>query len=252
LAFRDTSGVDLRLAINRLPSFTMPVALTNLASLDLFENALTNVSLPAGLSALTNLNLGVNPLTSFTMPPGATNLTGLFFLFNSQLTNISLPRDLARLSTLLLSGAKLKSLDLPPGLISLASLNLSNNQLTNLTLPPDMNQLSGIFLDGNPLTTFVLSEHLAATNLAATVSALQAQGVNVFSYPLAVQLLRPHQLTGAFQFGITGPPGVYTVVVSSDLATWSDLGTTTNTLGSISFTDTTTQPAHKFYRARLQ
>jgi len=132
-------------------------------------------------------------------------------------------------------------------------LNLGDNQLTNLTLPPDMQQLMGIFADGNPLTTFVLSEPLAATNLAGTVASLQNQGVSVFTYPLAIQLVRPRTLVGAFQFGITGPPGVYAVLGSADLAVWSALGVVTNSLGSINFTDVTANLSpQKFYRALLQ
>jgi hypothetical protein len=150
-----------------------------------------------------------------------------------------------------LAGGKLTTLNLPAGLSSLAFLSLNNNQLTSLTLPPDMQQLMGIFLDGNPLTTFVLSEPLAAGNLAAAVATLQGQGVNVFTYPLTVQLLQPQSVTGTFQFGITGPPGVYTIVVSSDLVNWTDLRTTTNILGAISFADTNAHlSAAKFYRAR--
>jgi hypothetical protein len=151
----------------------------------------------------------------------------------------------------LLFGGKLKNLDLPPGLTSLTSLNLANNQLTNLTLPPDMMQLTGITLDGNPFSTFALSEPLAATNLAATVSALQSQGVNVFTYPLAVHLLQPQQLTGTFQFGITGPPGVYTILASGNFANWTEVGSATNRLGIISFTDINpTNAPKRFYRAR--
>jgi hypothetical protein len=225
--------------------------LTNLANLDLFENFLSSVTLPAGLTALTNLDLGLNQLTSFTMPPGATNLFSLS-LFGNQLTNVSLPADLRRLNTLGLSSNRLRSLDLPSGLIGLAFLNLNNNLVTNLTLPPDMKELLGVFVDGNPFTTFVLSEPLAAGNLTQTVASLQSQGVNVFTYPLTVQLLRPQSKTGAFQFGITGPPGVYTISTSGDLLGWTDLGTTTNTFGAVAFTDTNTHLfSRKFYRARL-
>ena len=106
---------------------------------------------------------------------------------------------------------------------------------------------------GNPLTTFVLSEPLAATNLAADVASLRNQGVSVFTYPLAVQLVRLRQPIGAFQFAITGPPGVYTVLGSTDLATWSAVGVATNPLGSVVFTDVTAHLSpQKFYRALLQ
>jgi len=112
--------------------------------------------------------------------------------------------------------------------------------------------LIGIFLDGNPLATFVLSEPLAATNLAVTVASLQNQGVSVFTYPLAIRLIRIREPIGAFQFAINGPPGVYTVLSSTDLAVWSELGTTTNLLGKIVFTDGTANLSpRRFYRARL-
>jgi formylglycine-generating enzyme required for sulfatase activity len=247
-----TALTDVDLAINRLQSFTLPSGLTNLTRLDLFENVLTSFTLPGGLTALTNLDLGVNQLTSFTVPADATNLTSLFLSFN-QLTNLSLPPGLRNLSLLGLSGNRLRSLDLPSGLTALAFLNLRDNQLTNITLPPDMQQLIGIFVDGNPLATFVLSEPLAATNLAGTVATLQNQGVSVFTYPLAIHLVRPRPSIGAFQFGITGPPGVYTVLGSTDLAAWSVLGTVNNPLGSTNFFDATAGSSpQKFYRALLQ
>jgi hypothetical protein len=118
-------------------------------------------------------------------------------------------------------------------------------------LPPDVTRLTSLFLNGNPLTTFVLSEPQAATNLAGTVATLQGLGVTVFTYPLGVQLVRPRQPIGAFQFGILGPPGVYTVLSSTNLADWSELGFTTNRLGAINFTDVTAnQSPIKFYRVR--
>src|SRR6185369_5978004 len=139
------------------------------------------------------------------------------------------------------------------GLTALVSLNLRDNQLTHITLPPDMQQLLGLFVDGNPLASFVLSEPLAATNLAGTVASLQNQGVSVFTYPLEIHLVRPQKLVGTFQFGITGPPGVYAVLGSADLAVWSALGVATNSLGSINFTEVTANlPPQKFYRALLQ
>jgi formylglycine-generating enzyme required for sulfatase activity len=75
----------------------------------------------------------------------------------------------------------------------------------------------------------------------------------VFPYPLTVQLIRLRQPIGAFQFAITGPPGVYAVLSSTDLGVWSELSTVTNRLGSIVFTDVTAHLSpQKFYRALLQ
>jgi hypothetical protein len=74
----------------------------------------------------------------------------------------------------------------------------------------------------------------------------------VFTYPLAVQLTSPRRTVGgAFEFTLTGPPGVYAVLGSGDLLVWSELGAATNMLGSAAFTDLTAGlSARKFYRAR--
>jgi formylglycine-generating enzyme required for sulfatase activity len=175
------------------------------------------------------------------------------FLTENQLTNLVLPPDLNHLETLNVVGNQLTSLNLPAGLTNLTGLFFVGNQLTNVTLPPDMTQLVDLGFLANPLTTFVLSEPLAATNLAVTVASLQNQGVSVFTYPLVAQLVRPLMLVGAFKFGITGPPGVYTVLGSTNLATWSAVGVATNPLGSVNFHDVTTNVSpQKFYRVLLQ
>jgi formylglycine-generating enzyme required for sulfatase activity len=117
-------------------------------------------------------------------------------------------------------------------------------------LPPDVTKLTSLFVDAQSLTTFVLSEPLASTNLATTAAILRNQGVNVFTYPLATQLLRPRLLTGAFQFGITGPPDVYAILASADLSAWSQVGLASNRLGSVSFLDVTSHSTPtRFYRA---
>ena len=114
-----------------------------------------------------------------------------------------------------------------------------------------MQQLIGLFVDGNPLATLVLSEPLAATNLAATVATLRSQGVSVFTYSLTIHLNSPRRnFAGNFEFTLTGPPGLYTVFGSVDLAVWSAVGTATNNLGSAVFTDATANlSVRKFYRA---
>jgi formylglycine-generating enzyme required for sulfatase activity len=100
----------------------------------------------------------------------------------------------------------------------------------------------------------VLSEPLAATNLARTVAFLRNQGVAVFTYPLAVRLVSPRRtLAEAFEFTLTGPPGSYTVLGSTNLTVWSALGTATNTLGGAIFTDGQANASpQKFYRALRQ
>jgi formylglycine-generating enzyme required for sulfatase activity len=70
---------------------------------------------------------------------------------------------------------------------------------------------------------------------------------------MTIQLLRPRPLTGAFQFGITGPPGVYGVFASSDLAAWREVGIASNLVGSISFVDVASEAfPQRYYRALRQ
>jgi len=59
-------------------------------------------------------------------------------------------------------------------------------------------------------------------------------------------------VAGEFEFTLTGPPGIYAVVASADLASWSELASVTNQLGSIIFTDAEANLSRqKFYRLRL-
>ena len=244
----------LHLRANQLTNFTLPAGLPELTYLDVSKNPLTHMTLPVDLGQLTTLRLSENTnLPSLILPVGLTNLTELN-LSGNQLTNLVLPPDLNRLESLNVGGNQLTSLTLPAGLTNLNELALSGNQLTTLTLPPDMTQLTSLVLNGNPLTTLVLPGPLAATNLAATVATLRDQGVSVFTYPLSVQLISPRQtVEGAFEFALTGPPGVYAVLASTDLAAWSALGIATNTLGSILFTDAAAHLSpQKFYRAQRQ
>src|SRR5262249_39976562 len=114
--------------------------------------------------------------------------------------------------------------------------------------PVDMTSLRTLVLNGNPITTLVLSE-VEAANLAQTVAALRAQGVTIVTSAPTVRLVQPRRLSRAMQFAVTGPPGIYTVFASTNLATWSPLGVATNTLGTVSFTDTTVNLSpRKFYR----
>jgi len=247
----------LRLRANQLTNFTLPADMKQLLFLDLGENQLRSVNLPAGLNHLATLRISGNTnLTTLTLPVGMTNLSGIFLRSNA-LTNLTLPPDLFQLASLDILGNQLTSLNLPSGLTNLVGLFLAGNQLTSLTLPPDMTQLVSLVLaePANPLTNFVLSELLAATtNMASVVDSLRTQGIPVFTYPLTVRLIpRPQQPIGAFRFGITGPPGVYTVFSSTNLADWGLLGATPNPLGSVVFTDVEAHfSSQKFYRTLLQ
>jgi formylglycine-generating enzyme required for sulfatase activity len=237
---------------NQLTSFTVPADMTNLIFLRLNDNQLTNVTLPARLNHLSLLSLLGNQLSRLTLPAGMIHLSGLV-LTSNQLTTLTLPPDLDHLTQIELARNELTSLILPADLTSLAFLNLTDNQLTNLTLPPDLQQLIGLFAGGNPLTTFVLSEPLAATGMASVVSSFRDRGIPVFTYPLVAQLVRPLALAGSFKFGITGPPGVYTVLGSTNFTTWSPVGAASNPLGSVNFHDVSTNVLpQKYYRLLLQ
>jgi formylglycine-generating enzyme required for sulfatase activity len=269
-----TKLTELRLGFNHLPSLTLRAEMTNLSVLSLFNNQLTNLTLPPNLTSLSWLDLDGNQLSRLTLPPGLTQLgvlivgdnqltnftvpadmTNLNFLRlnDNKLTSLTLPVDLNHLSQLVLSGNQLTSLTLPTGLTNLSALFIQNNQLTNLTLPPDLTKLTALFLDGNPLATLILSGPLAATSLAAEIAELQNQGVNVFTYPLKIQLVKPLPIAGAFKIGITGPPGFYGVFASTNLAIWAQVGVVSNPLGSINFVDTTSHVFSKrFYRVLPQ
>jgi len=205
---------------------------------------------PANLRTLAGLELDFNRFTSFNLASNLTRLASLDLSFN-QLTNLTLPPGLTNLNFLGLDQNQLANLSLPGGLTNLASLHLDGNGLTSLTLPPDLTHLTALFLGGNPLATLVLSEPMAATSLAGALPALREQGVSVFTFPLEVRLIRLQQPIGVFQFAISGPPGVYSVLASPDLAEWSELRTVTNALGKSVFTDETAHLSpQKFYRAR--
>ena len=247
-----TSLGFLHLRANQFTNFNVPAELTGLTYLDVKENPLSNFTLPGSLNHLVTLRLSKTKLTQLTLPLGLTNLTALF-LTENQLTNVVLPPDLNHLESLDLGGNQLTTLTLPAGLTNLVGLFFVGNQLTNVTLPPDMTQLIGLGFLANPLATFVLPETLAATNLAGDVAALQSQGVSVFTYPRTVRLIRLRQPIGAFQFAVTGPPGAYAILDSTDLAGWSVVGTVDNPLGAIVFTDVTAHLSpQKFYRVLLQ
>jgi len=243
----------LHLRANLLTNFNLPAELSELTYLDLSTNQLTNVTLPAGHHLLSILALSGNKFTSFTLPPGLTNLVALF-LGGNQLTNVVLPSDLGHLVSLDLGGNLLTSFTVPAGLTNLFGLYLTGNQLTTITLPPDLTKLGALGYLGNPLTILVLPEFLAESTLAAELPTIRNLGVQVFTYPLAVHLaLTRQQPIGAFAFTISGPPGDYIVLSSTNLADWSVSGQSSIPLGAIIITDTTAQfSPRKFYRAVRQ
>ncbi len=269
--------VDLDLGTNRLAAFTLPSILPHLTGLHLRSNLLTSFSLQAGQTALTLLDLGENHLSNITLPKDLAHLTTLRITGNLELTslilpmglsnltslslrsnglvNLSLPPGLSHLVTIDAGGNRLTRLQLPAGLTSLTTLFLAANQLSSLTFPPDLTQLTSLVLGqpDNPLTTVVMSETLAA-HLVDTVSTLRNQGVAVFTFPLTPQLVSPQKTAnGDFVFDLVGPPGVYTILASTDLQAFSILGTLNNKTGTTRFTDVGALSVPRmFYRATPQ
>jgi formylglycine-generating enzyme required for sulfatase activity len=247
-----TNLTELSAYQNQLTNLTLPLSMANLEILNLDGNLLDRVELPSGMTKVSFIALGGNQLTSFTAPADMTNLAALR-INDNQLTNLSLPTGLNHLSLLVASRNQLCNLPLPTGLTALAFVELNNNQLTNLTLPSDMQQLAALFLANNPITSFVLSEPLAATGMASVVDSLRNQGIPVFTYPLSVRLDQSLMAVGSFKFGIAGPPGVYSLFGSTNLAKWSEVGVATNPLGAVDFHHVTTNVlSQRFYRALLQ
>ena len=265
---------SLRVGFNQLSNLVLPADMTNLTVLSAYQNQLTNVSfpptmadlntlnldgnklstlhLPGGLTKLSFIALGENQLTSFSVPADMTNLSALR-INDNQLTNLTLAPGLNHLSLLVISRNHLNSLTLPPGLTSLAFLELNSNSVTTLAFPPDLQQLVGLFTADNPFAFLVLSESLAATGMASVVDSYRNQRISVFTYPLTVQLIQATALEGAFKFGINGPPGVYSILSSTNLASWSAMGVVTNSLGSVTFLHVNNdQTPQTIYRTLLQ
>jgi formylglycine-generating enzyme required for sulfatase activity len=265
----------LDLDFNRFSTLSLPPTLSNITSLHLRDNLLTNLDLPPGMTKLNYLDVGENQLaslnlpgdlnqlnllrassnrfTSLVLPTGMTNLTGIYLRYG-QLTNLVLPPDLGKLTSLDVLAHQLTNLTLPSGLTNLQDLFLSGNLLTSLTLPPDMAQLRSLVLDGNPLARVILPEPLAATGVPGDVAALRDRGVSIYTYPLTIQLSPPEQRgDGAIELTLSGPPGDYTLLSSTELPLWSELRAVTNELGSVLFTDASSNlPPRRFYRARQQ
>jgi hypothetical protein len=230
-------------------------AARNLGILDLDNNSITNFPIADALTNLTILDLFGNRLTSFSLTPASSKLTILDLAFNS-LTDCSLPAGLTNLDTLFLEGNALTNFNLPAGLTELTQLDLSANEITSLTLPPDMAKLNSLVLDSffapSELRTLVLSEPLAATNLAETVASLRNQGVSVSTYPLTPELIAPRRTdVGSFTYALSAPPGVYTIFSSTDLVVWSEVGVSTNQIGTVRFEDVPPLAPQKFFRARF-
>jgi formylglycine-generating enzyme required for sulfatase activity len=243
----------LNLRGNKFTNFVFTTNLAALAHFDLSKNPLTNIVMPANLTNLAILRLSENQLANLILPVGLSHLTALI-LSENLLTNLTLPPDLSQLRMLNLGGNLLASFTPPLGLTNLVDLILTGNLLTSITIPPDETQLNTLGFLGNPLTEIILPETIAALALSDEVDFLQTQGVVIFTYPLTLQLVAPGRTdTGQFGFALTGPPGIYSILSSTDLVAWSAEGTVINTHGVGRFDDPATPLLpQKFFRAALQ
>jgi len=119
-------------------------------------------------------------------------------------------------------------------------------------LPDGLTSLTTLSLDGNPLQSLVLPESLAIGALAATIDALVSQGVSVSIYLPGLTLTAITRAEGGnFDYLLTGPPGNYSIQVTEDFSTWTDLAPVTIPRdGSIRVTDSQAKSRpHSFYRA---
>lgn len=153
-------------------ALTLPIGLTNLTTLEIFDNTLTSLVLPADLKNLEFLNIQNNQLPALTLPNGLKNLTHLYLHGNS-IASLSLPNGLSRLKILDISRADssrgcasrsgiLQSLTLLEGMTRLTRLYLYDNALTALTLPDDLRILQELDLGRNSLRELNLPSSLTS------------------------------------------------------------------------------------------
>jgi hypothetical protein len=162
-----------------------------------------------------------------------------------------LPTGLTNLTKLYLNDNQLKNFSFLSGLRDLTRLDLLRNGLTNLMIPAELTNLAVLNVASNQLATLVLPETLATGRLAATIKSLRSKGVNVYTYPLAVNLVSPQwESSASFRLSLVGPPAIYGIRGSTDMSVWNQLGTLTNTLGAATYTDVdATNSSQRFYLA---
>jgi formylglycine-generating enzyme required for sulfatase activity len=243
---------SLDLDFNRLRAFSVPESLSNILRLTLLGNQLTNLILPASMTKLGFLDVGDNQIASLKIPAGFTNLNFLRASGNI-LTNVTLSEGLTNLSAIFLRSNQLSSITLPAGLTHLVQIDLISNRIESLTLPPDIAELLTLGVEGNPLATLTLSDSLAATGLSGTVATLRGQGVSIFTFPIDFRLRPRLGLGGALELTLEGPPGIYSVLDSTNLAIWKSVAAITNQLGSIVFQgDAAEGSPQRFFRAQTE
>ncbi len=242
--------------------------LTNLGTLDLSANLLTNITPLTSLYSLTSIGLWQNNLTTLPSLIGLTNLTSLD-LHGNQLTNAAGISGMTRLNWLSLQYNSFTMAPMLTGVPNLNTIDLSYNLLTDVSGLSGLSSLNWLYLYDNslrnihPLTGLL---HLNYTDLTynwldtnatsaamADIAVMQSQNTYVNYLPQNRLMLATPVMAGPahFQFSILCPAGdVLQISRSSDLSSWTSLGTFTNIGGTNVFNDTSASGAQFFYRAQ--
>jgi hypothetical protein len=222
--------------------------MNQLAGLYLDGNRLSDLSFLIGLTNLIQLSMANNQMTSFNLPVTLPRLSGLI-LNGNRISNFAFLSMLPSLEGLQILSNSLSSLHLPDGVSNLQSVDIDYNQIVNLTFPPSYTNLNNVSFENDPLKTIVWPEPLSAN--APLVQYLQSQGITILPYPLALRLAIEPQTAVGNLLALTGPPGLYAVLQSSDLHSWSEVTVVTNDWGSAQWILAPNSPLdHSFYRAR--
>jgi hypothetical protein len=222
--------------------------LTNLQTLLLDDNPVGNLNFTTQLKALTFLSVedagiqDVSPITN------KINLSDLDLSLNP-LTNAASLSNLVNLQVLWLSDTGLRDLSFLSGLPDLQTVVVADNEVTNLVPLLTLPNLFSIDITDNNLNL------TAGTSNAAVVASLQAKGVIITNL---YQSLQPVILPGSPQLLPGGRLSLrfssvlgrnYSVLASTNLTQWTNLGTFQGLLGSSSFTDSNTAPySRRYYR----
>ena len=264
-----TKMVWLVLQSNYVQNVTPLAGLTNLYyALDLSANQITNIAPLTNLHALTWLGPWQNNLTTLPSLVGLSNVTSLDFSRNP-LTNASGVSGMTQITWLSFNQDSFTTAPTLTGLPNLNSLDLGNNHLTDVSGLAGLNSLNWLYLYNNnlksihPLTSLTHLYYVDVTYnwlditpgsaFMLDVATLNSYNTYVNYTPQNGFVLGLPAMAGPkhFSFNIYSPAGVVLQVSrSSDLSSWTSLGTITNTSGTNVFTDTNATGAKFFYRAQ--
>lgn len=264
-----TKMVWLVLQSNYVQNVTPLAGLTNLYyGLDLSANQVTNIAPLTNLHALTSLSIWQNNLTTLPSLSGLSSITSFDFHAN-QLTNATGVSGLTQLTWLSFNGNNFTAAPTLTGLPNLNSLDLSSNHISDVSGLAGLTGLNWLYLYDNnlsnihPLTSlthlYYVDVHdnwldlTPGSAFMTDVTTLNGYNTYVNYIPQFSLLLGSPTMASPkhFSFNIYSPAGdVFQVSRSSDLKSWTSMGTVTNTSGTNVFTDTNATGANFFYRAQ--